>query len=99
MDRLDPAARGIVVPENFDLEVQLLVQDGIGVREISSGRNLENFHLVLGYFQGIHIGYKMFCQHRVHNSLLHQNHNLHCCFDHHKYHLLNSQVQHKLRTL
>ena len=29
MDRLDPAARGIVVPGNFDLEVQLLVQDGL----------------------------------------------------------------------
>ena len=55
MDRLDPAARGIVVPENFDLEVQLLVQDCIVVHEISSGRNLENFHLIPGYLQGIHI--------------------------------------------
>ena len=55
MDRLDPAARGIVVPGNFDLEVQLLVQDGVGVCEISFGRNLENFHLIPGYLQGIHI--------------------------------------------
>ena len=98
-DWCDPAARGIVVPGNFDSEVQLFVQDGIGVHQISSGRNLENFHRVLGYFQGIHIGCKMFCQHGVHNSLLHQNHNLHCCFDHHKYRLLNSLAQHMLRTL
>ena len=55
MNRLDPAAKGIFPPDNSDLEAKLLVQDGIGVHEISYGRNQENFHLFLGYFQGIHM--------------------------------------------